>query len=114
MNVCYQKNPDVPTGTCAVLIQGGERSLVTILGAANTFSPAHLQTPEAQLVLQKGTIFYISGFFLTVSIESILTGILLFYLYLYLFYFYYLISGIFFPFFYFIFYELSCSSLCGK
>ena len=72
VQVIYQKNPTVPTGTCAVLINGGERSLVANLAAANTFSAAHLKTPEAESAINKATIFYISGFFLTVSVEAIL------------------------------------------
>lgn len=70
--VSYQRSPDMPTGTCAVLINGGERSLCANLGAANTFSHSHLETPEATEIINRGKIFYISGFFLTVSIESIL------------------------------------------
>lgn len=70
--VSYQKNPNVPTGTCAVLVHGGERSLVANLGAANTFSKVHLDTDEAREIINRGKIFYISGFFLTVSVESIL------------------------------------------
>jgi adenosine kinase len=71
--VHYQKNPDVPTGTCAVLVNGGERSLVANLAAANTFTASHLDTSEAQTMIQRAKIFYITGFFLTVSVDAILT-----------------------------------------
>ena len=70
--VSYQKNPDAATGTCAVLVNGGERSLVANLAAANTFTHAHLETSEAKEIIQKAQIYYISGFFLTVSVDSIL------------------------------------------
>jgi adenosine kinase len=70
--VSYQKNSEVPTGTCAVLINGGERSLVANLGAANTFTASHLETPAAKEIVNRAQIIYISGFFLTVSVESIL------------------------------------------
>ena len=70
---CYQRNAEVPTGTCAVLVNGGERSLVANLAAANTFTPSHLETPEAKEIIAKGQVFYITGFFLTVSVEAILT-----------------------------------------
>lgn len=73
VKVLYQKNPDVATGTCAVLVHGGERSLVANLAAANTFSHAHLETAEAKEAIASAQIFYISGFFLTVSVDSILT-----------------------------------------
>jgi adenosine kinase len=73
VRVLYQKNPDVPTGTCAVLVNGGERSLVANLAAANTFSASHLETAEAKEAISAAKIVYISGFFLTVSIDAILT-----------------------------------------
>jgi len=72
VDVCYQKNSSVPTGTCAVLVNGGERSLVANLAAANTFSAAHLETPQAKELIAKAKVYYISGFFLTVSVEAIL------------------------------------------
>ncbi|CAE7388668.1 ADK [Symbiodinium microadriaticum] len=71
--VHYMKNPDVPTGTCAVLIHGGERSLVANLAAANTFSPAHLETDAAKSMINRAKIVYSAGFFLTVSVESLLS-----------------------------------------
>jgi adenosine kinase len=72
VRVIYQKNPEVPTGTCAVLINGRERSLIANLGAANTFSPSHLETAEAKEAVNAAKLVYISGFFLTVSVESLL------------------------------------------
>ncbi len=51
--VNYQHTPDVPTGTCAVLIHGGERSLVANLAAANTFTDAHLKTTESQAIINR-------------------------------------------------------------
>jgi adenosine kinase len=69
----YQKNPEVPTGTCAVLINGRERSLIANLAAANTFSPSHLEGSETKEAIAAAKLVYISGFFLTVSIESLLT-----------------------------------------
>lgn len=73
VRVVYQKNPEVPTGTCAVLVNGGERSLVANLAAANTFTSAHLETADAKDAVEKAKIVYISGFFLTVSVDSILS-----------------------------------------
>eukprot|EP00605_Chrysophyceae_sp_TOSAG23-4_P002721 GSChrysophyteH1.ASY1.ANO1.3000.1 assembled CDS len=63
----------LPTGTCGVLINGGERSLVANLAAANTFSEGHLQTQEAAALIESASIYYVTGFFLTVSVDSILT-----------------------------------------
>jgi adenosine kinase len=67
------KNPDVATGTCAVLINGGERSLVANLAAANTFAPSHLESEASQNLINRAKIYYSAGFFLTVSVESLLT-----------------------------------------
>lgn len=73
VRVVYQKHAEVPTGTCAVLVNGGERSLVANLAAANTFTSAHLETADAKDAVEKAKIIYISGFFLTVSVDSILS-----------------------------------------
>lgn len=58
-------------GTCAVLVNGGERSLVANLAAANTFQPSHLDTPVAADMIGSAKIVYIAGFFLTVSPPSL-------------------------------------------
>ncbi|KAF3322256.1 Adenosine kinase 2 [Carex littledalei] len=63
---------DVPTGTCAVCIVGGERSLVANLAAANCYKPEHLTKPENWALVEKAKYIYIAGFFLTVSPESIM------------------------------------------
>lgn len=73
VNVQYFKNADVPTGTCAVLINGKNRSLVANLAAANTYPIAHLKEDAQWNVATKAEIYYISGFFLTVSAESMMT-----------------------------------------
>ena len=72
VNVQYFTNPEMPTGTCAVLITGKHRALVANLAAANTYKIAHLKEPEQWSVVEKAKIFYISGFFLTVSPDSML------------------------------------------
>eukprot|EP00996_Jenningsia_fusiforme_P000694 NODE_1627_length_1465_cov_63.043785_g1469_i0.p1 GENE.NODE_1627_length_1465_cov_63.043785_g1469_i0~~NODE_1627_length_1465_cov_63.043785_g1469_i0.p1 ORF type:complete len:341 (+),score=91.14 NODE_1627_length_1465_cov_63.043785_g1469_i0:76-1098(+) len=61
-----------PTGTCAVLITGKERSLVANLAAANCFEESHMDTAAVQEAVKNASIYYISGFFLTVSVPSIL------------------------------------------
>lgn len=72
VNVCYYKNPAVATGTCAVLIHEKERSLVANLSAANTFVESHLDLDESKAIIERGRIFYSAGFFLTVSVDSML------------------------------------------
>eukprot|EP01041_Mallomonas_annulata_P001569 gene1569-3036_t len=70
--VHYMKNPDVATGTCAVLVNGGERSLVANLAAANTFTVSHVEDATSQEIIRRAKVYYISGFFMTVSMDSIL------------------------------------------
>ena len=71
VNVRYQRSPH-PTGRCAVLITGQDRSLVTKLDAANHFTVAHLDEPDNWKVVQAAQAVYSAGFFLTVSVESML------------------------------------------
>lgn len=70
--VHYQRTTESPTGTCAVLVNGGERSLVANIGAANNFTVSHLETETSQEIINRAKVVYIAGFFLTVSIDSIL------------------------------------------
>jgi len=70
--VHYMKDTETPTGTCAALIKDGERSLVTNLNAANNFKPSHLDTDEAKEIIDLAEIYYCAGFFLTVSVPSLL------------------------------------------
>ncbi|XP_037084087.1 adenosine kinase-like [Pollicipes pollicipes] len=74
VNVVYQYNDSTPTGRCAVVVtQGGQcRSLCAHLAAANCFTAAHLEDTAHWALVEKAHYFYVSGFFLTVSIESIL------------------------------------------
>ncbi len=71
--VHYQKSTTTPTGTCAVLINGGERSLVANLAAANTFTMPHIETEASKKIIEMAKIYYITGFFLTVSVDTILS-----------------------------------------
>jgi adenosine kinase len=69
--VHYMKDETTPTGTCAALIVDGERSLIANLAAANNFKPSHLETPKAKELIQSAKFYYSAGFFLTVSVESL-------------------------------------------
>lgn len=60
------------TGTCAALINGKNRSLCANLAAANCYKFEHLQKPENWALVEKADYYYIAGFFLTVSPESIM------------------------------------------
>ncbi|CAM9691548.1 unnamed protein product, partial [Chrysoparadoxa australica] len=72
VDVHYMISQDTPTGTCAVLVNGGERSLVANLAAANKFTADHLETAHAKELIEAAKIYYIAGFFLTVSMDSLL------------------------------------------
>lgn len=67
----YMIDEITATGTCAVLVKDGERSLIANLAAANNFKKEHLLTEESKAIYEKANIYYIAGFFLTVSVESL-------------------------------------------
>ncbi|KAL3760830.1 hypothetical protein ACHAWU_007896 [Discostella pseudostelligera] len=71
VKVHYMKDATTPTGTCAVLVKDGERSLIANLAAANNFKPSHLESEEAKAIIESAKLYYIAGFFLTVSVESL-------------------------------------------
>merc|ERR1712008_15347 len=67
----YMVDESTPTGTCAVLVKDGERSLIANLAAANNFKKSHLETEVAKSIYESADVYYIAGFFLTVSVESL-------------------------------------------
>jgi adenosine kinase len=71
VNVCYLEDEKEPTGTCAVLIQNKERSMVANLAAANAYKKAHFDSDEIKAVWSKAKVVYSAGFFLTVSPETV-------------------------------------------
>ena len=72
VRVHYLEDETRATGTCAVLITEKVRSLVANLAAANHYNKDHLMDPLNWSLVEKARYAYISGFFLTVSPESIL------------------------------------------
>jgi adenosine kinase len=61
----YHEVEGIPTGTCAVLINEKDRSLVTNLSAANHFGIEHLEEEHVKQAIEEAKIFYSAGFFLT-------------------------------------------------
>lgn len=55
--VHYMKDSTTPSGTCAALIVGGERSLVANLAAANNFKPSHLETEKAKEIVESAKFY---------------------------------------------------------
>ncbi|KAI6187044.1 Adenosine kinase [Aphelenchoides besseyi] len=72
VNVQYQVNETVKTGTCAALIYKHHRSLCADLAAANTFTIDHLLKPENQNLIKNAKFYSVSGFFITVCPDGIL------------------------------------------
>merc|ERR1712014_561379 len=70
VKTAYMEDPSTPTGSCAVLIEGIERSLCTNLMAANNFKVEHVQKPENLKIVKEAKIIYSAGFFITVSTDS--------------------------------------------
>eukprot|EP01064_Diplonema_japonicum_P013338 TRINITY_DN2087_c6_g1_i1.p1 TRINITY_DN2087_c6_g1~~TRINITY_DN2087_c6_g1_i1.p1 ORF type:complete len:375 (+),score=45.08 TRINITY_DN2087_c6_g1_i1:51-1127(+) len=60
----FEKSRTHPTGTCACLIVGKERSLIANLGAALQFTMEHLRSAAVSKALQESGIVYAAGFFL--------------------------------------------------
>ncbi|XP_016144396.1 adenosine kinase-like [Sinocyclocheilus grahami] len=68
----YYEQSQEPTGTCAACITGDNRSLVANLAAANCYNKEkHLDVDRNWSLVEKARVYYIAGFFLTVSPESI-------------------------------------------
>lgn len=72
LNSVYQVDEKTPTGKCAVLITGNERSLVAYLAAANNFTEAHFDDAANWSLVEKAQVFYVTGFFFSVSPPSIM------------------------------------------
>lgn len=68
----YKEDEEAATGTCAVLVHEGERSLVANLSAANKFTADHLEKERAKEMISKAKYYYVASFFLTVSVDSLL------------------------------------------
>jgi len=72
LNTLYLENEGVATGTCAVLISGGERSLMANLAAAEKYNIAWTESAPVQAAISAADFYYIAGFVLTHSADSIM------------------------------------------
>jgi len=61
----FLTSEEKPTGTCAVLVKGGERSLIANLAAAEKYNFAHFETPQIQMGVSMAEIYYCASFPLT-------------------------------------------------
>jgi len=71
LKILYQTKEKFPTGTCAVVVTGLDRSLCANLGAADHFSTDFLSEATVKSVVAEAKFFYSAGFFLTASPESV-------------------------------------------
>ncbi|KAH8243238.1 hypothetical protein KR032_005734, partial [Drosophila birchii] len=62
----YQVKDDLPTGSCAVIMKGLNRSMVANLGAASLFTDEWMEDEENICYMERSQYFYFTGFFLAV------------------------------------------------
>ncbi|KAI1812033.1 Ribokinase-like protein [Poronia punctata] len=72
LRVEYRVDPKTPTGRCAAVITGLNRSLCTDLGAANLYDIDHLKSPEVWKLAENADFFYVGGFHFTVCPAAIM------------------------------------------
>lgn len=70
VNGLFMIDEETPTGLCATLIVGIERSLCTRLDAACNYKATHCQIPENWAVLSASKIIYSAGFYATTCPEA--------------------------------------------
>ena len=69
----YAPHDEQPTGTCAALINGTNRSLCALIGAANYFDVDHIiRDVDNYKYLQDAEVVYVEGFFITHSFPAAL------------------------------------------
>jgi adenosine kinase len=73
VQVLYHEDEVTPTGICAVLITGKHRSMVARLAAANNYKKDHFDSELVQAAVKKAKVFYGTGYFLTVSSETLVS-----------------------------------------
>jgi adenosine kinase len=72
VKMLMQIDPTTPTGTCACIVIGKERSLCANLAACQNFKEHHLEESDVQQAISSADIYYSSGFFLTVCQPAML------------------------------------------
>jgi adenosine kinase len=74
VDVRYMVDASTPSGTCAVAVKGGERSLVANLAAANNFKIDHVKKAENWALVTAARVIYSAGFHLTVAPDAMLAA----------------------------------------
>lgn len=72
LTTLYMEQDTAATGTCAVLVVNGERSLMANLAAANDYKISWTQSAPVTAAIEAAEMYYIAGFVLTHSVDSIM------------------------------------------
>jgi adenosine kinase len=72
LRVEYRVDENLPTGRCAAVITGHERSLCTDLAAANAYGLDHLKREDVWKLVEGAEAFYVGGFHFTVCPPAIM------------------------------------------
>ncbi|CCJ31280.1 unnamed protein product [Pneumocystis jirovecii] len=62
----YLVDTTEPTGVCAVILNGVNRSLVTRLAAARNYNISHLKSPKIWSLVENADFYYVEGYHLSV------------------------------------------------
>mmetsp|Transcript_78844 Transcript_78844/g.109235 ORF Transcript_78844/g.109235 Transcript_78844/m.109235 type:complete len:162 (-) Transcript_78844:321-806(-) len=66
----FSKDTETPTGTCAVVVVGGERALCANIAAAAKYPMSHLENNMA--FLEKAKFIYSTSFFITSNFDALI------------------------------------------
>lgn len=70
MHANFSKDNETPTGTCAVVVVGKERSLCANIAAAAKYPTKHLE--DSMAFLEKASFIYSTSFFITSNFEALI------------------------------------------
>lgn len=70
LHTVYRVDEKAPTGRCAVVITGHDRSMCTDLAAANEYKIEHLK--ENWNLVEQAKVLFVGGYHLTVSVPAVM------------------------------------------
>ncbi|EMR11104.1 hypothetical protein PNEG_00702 [Pneumocystis murina B123] len=69
----YLIDATTPTGVCAVILSGKDRSLATRLAAASNYNIAHLKSPKIWALVENADYYYVEAYHLSSCILSVIS-----------------------------------------
>jgi adenosine kinase len=72
LRVEYAVDAALPTGRCAAVITGNDRSLCTDLAAANAYTVDHLKRDDVWKLVEGAEVYYVGGYHFTVCPPAIM------------------------------------------